>query len=197
MIARLRGNLLEKSADRIVLDVHGVGYEVTIPFSTYYELPDVGQEVSLHIYTHVREDALSLFGFRTRKEKEIFQHLIQIAGIGPRLAVTILSGLPIDELLQAIVGGDVARLCSIPGVGKKTAERVVLELRERLGSLAEGVPGGGEVVADPVARDVSSALINLGYPRAKAESVVSRLLREGTWDSFEALLKGALKELAG
>lgn len=197
MIARLRGNLLEKGADRIVVDVGGVGYEVTIPFSTYYELPDVGQQVTLHIHTHVREDALSLFGFHTQKEKEIFQQLILIAGIGPRLAVTILSGLPIDELLQAIVAGDVARLCSIPGVGKKTAERVVLELRERLGSLVEGVPGGGQMVADPVARDVSSALINLGYPRSKAESVVSRLLREGTWDSFEALLKGALKELAG
>jgi len=199
MIARLRGMLVEKAADRIVVDIQGVGYDVAIPFSTYYEIGEAGSEVALYVYTHVREDALQLFGFHTKKEKQIFLELIQISGIGPRLAVTILSGLPVDELLRAIVDGDVARLCSIPGVGRKTADRIVLELKGRLGGLLEKPEAAwaGGLQGDSMAHDVSSALINLGYPRPKAEGTVSRLLREKSWENFEELLKSALRELAG
>ncbi len=198
MIAQLRGTLSYKSADRLIVDVHGVGYEVAIPFSTYYELGSEGEEVVLKTYLHVREDTLSLFGFRTLKEKRVFLQLIQISGIGPRLAISILSGLPIDELLAAVGTRDVHRLSSIPGVGKKTAERIALELSDKVKDLLPGeAPSQPSLAEDALGLDVVSALVNLGYQRAKAEAAVSRAKRGETPGGFEPLLKRALKELSG
>jgi len=197
MIAQIRGILAHKAADRVIVDVHGVGYDVAIPFSTYYELGDVGTEVVLKIYTHVREDFLGLFGFLTIQERQMFLLLIQVTGIGPRLAITILSGLPIEDLSIAISTKDVSRLSSIPGVGKKTAERLALELKDKISHLVpDAVLGATGPIEGGVGRDVVSALVNLGYHRAKAESAVSKLLRAGTIESFEALLKQALKEMS-
>jgi Holliday junction DNA helicase RuvA len=198
MIAQLRGVLSQKAADRIVIDIQGVGYEVNVPFSTYYELGEPGEEVTLHIHTHVREDALSLFGFQTAREKKLFTQLISVSGIGPRLGITILSGLPIDEFLQAVACSDVRRLSSIPGVGKKTAERIALEMKDRVEALhpeMEISPGSG--VDGALQRDVVSALVNLGYPRNKAEPAVSRAVASGEGDHFEVVLKEALKGLSG
>lgn len=195
MIARLRGRLAQKAANRVIIDTGGVGYEATIPVSTFYELGEVGDEVELQIFTYVREDALSLFGFLTAREKQIFTQLIQISGIGPRLAVAILSGLPVDELLQAVSLRDVARLATIPGVGKKTAERIALEMRDRIRDLAPEIADlpctGGDL-----GRDVVSALVNLGYVRAKAETLVARLLKEDGNDRFDLVLRKALRELS-
>ena len=195
MIARLRGRLAQKAANRVIIDTGGVGYEATIPVSTFYELGEVGDEVELQIFTYVREDALSLFGFLTAREKQIFTQLIQISGIGPRLAVAILSGLPVDEFLQAVSLRDVARLATIPGVGKKTAERIALEMRDRIRDLAPEIADlpctGGDL-----GRDVVSALVNLGYVRAKAETLVARLLKEDGNDRFDLVLRKALRELS-
>lgn len=198
MIARLRGVLSSKSADRLIVDVHGVGYEVLIPFSTYYELGQEGESVDLLIYTYVREDTLNLYGFRTEKEKQLFLLLIQISGIGPKLGITILSGLPVDELLAAVSAADSVRLSSIPGVGKKTAQRIALELKDKISSLfSELQPETQLAITSSVQRDVISALVNLGYPKNKAETVVSKVLREGEIDRFETLLKKSLQELSG
>lgn len=198
MIAQLKGILAHKSADRLIVDVQGVGYEVAIPFSTYYELGAEGQEVVLKTYTHVREDTLSLFGFRTSKEKRVFLLLIQISGIGPRLAITILSGLPIDELLAAVTARDVHRLSSIPGVGKKTAERIALELADKAKDLLPTEEAEHRAVPiDALGQDVLSALVNLGYQRNKAEAAWARAKRSEGDGGFETLLKRALKELSG
>ncbi len=197
MIAQIRGILAHKAADRVIVDVHGVGYDIAIPFSTYYELGDIGSEVVLKTYTHVREDFLGLFGFLTVQERQMFLLLLQVTGIGPRLAITILSGLPVEELSVAISAKDVARLSSIPGVGKKTAERIALELKDKISQLVpEAGPGSIGPVDGGLGRDVVSALVNLGYQRAKAESAISKLLRAGQTESFEALLKQALKEMS-
>ena len=199
MIARLTGRLSEKSPGRIIIEVQGVGYEVLIPFSTYYALGEPGETVSLHIYTHVKEDALALYGFSAPEEKKIFTQLIQISGIGPKLGVTILSGLPAEELIRAIGTGDAVRLNAIPGVGKKTAERMLLELRDKLeASIAE--VGGASVAAvssDSAQRDVVSALVNLGYPAKTAEVAVSKSRQETRDQGFEDLLRAALRRLAG
>ncbi len=196
MIGRLAGTLVEKSANRIVLDVQGVGYEVYVPLSTFYELGEEGSRVVLYVHTHVREDALGLFGFLTRKEKSLFTLLIQISGIGPKLANTVLSGLPAEELATAVARGDVVRLTRIPGVGRKTAERMVLELREKMAALApeaeEAAPAGGAFHGDVV-----SALVNLGYPRNRAERAASKAGGDGAEASFETLLKAALRRLSG
>lgn len=199
MIAQLKGKLAQKSADRIVVDVSGVGYEVLIPFSTYYELGDLGQEVNLRIYTHVREDVLSLYGFQTQKEKQLFMQLIQISGIGPRLGIAILSGLPVEEFLLAVSATDISRLSSIPGVGKKTAERIALEMKDKIATLMPELEVGRSIgTLGTVQKDVISALVNLGYPRNKAESVVARVCRDGDEsDRFEAILKKALREFSG
>lgn len=194
MIAFLKGVLIEKSANRIVLDVGGVGYEVQIPVSTYYELGDPGESASLRIYTHVREDALALFGFLDSREKLLFTQLIQISGIGPKLGVTILSGLPPDEFVEAIRDGDLARLNGIPGVGKKTAERLILEMRDKL--LDWGGERLGEALPDSAGKvkaDVISALVNLGYSRKEAEKRMGHAQKEVGSDRFELLLKTALK----
>jgi len=198
MIARLKGVLSSKSADRLIVDVQGVGYEVLIPFSTYFELGETGDSIDLLIYTYVREDTLKLYGFRTEKEKQLFLLLIQISGIGPKLGIAILSGLPVDELVAAVSASDIPRLSSIPGVGKKTAERIALELKDRISALfAELSPGAQLGITSSTQRDVISALVNLGYPRNKAETVVSRVLREGEIDRFETLLRKSLRELSG
>jgi Holliday junction DNA helicase RuvA len=171
MIAHLRGTLLTKHPNQAIVETHGVGYEVTISVPTFSEMPAAGSEVALHIHTHVREDALSLYGFLRLAEKHLFEKLLTVSGIGPKLAITILSGMPADEMATAIRGGDLARLTRIPGIGKKTAERMVLELRDKLPA-ATGTAETGPAQASPVEEDVVSALVNLGYQRAAAEKAL-------------------------
>jgi Holliday junction DNA helicase RuvA len=196
MISHLRGTLLEKHPNQVVVDVHGVGFEVTIPVSVYSSLPETGAEVRLHIHTHVREDVLALFGFPTPGDKALFEKLITVSGIGPKLAVTALSGMAATELAGAIRSGSIEQLVRIPGVGKKTAERMILELRDKL-DLA-GLPvraGAAPVVSsfDPVEEDVISALMNFGATRAAAEGAVSKA-RSGTEaNDFDSLFRRALK----
>ncbi len=197
MIARLSGRLVDKAPSRIVIDVHGVGYDVQIPLSTFYGLGEPGAEVSLRIHTHVREDALALFGFRTRLELKLFEQLIGISGIGPRLALSVLSGIESADLVRAVRHGDVGRLTGIPGVGKKTAERIGLELRDRLQVALEpdtDDPTDGGIEPD-TRGDLLSALLNLGYHRHLAERAVDAALA-GNADTFEQILRQALKELA-
>jgi Holliday junction DNA helicase RuvA len=195
MIAHLRGRLLAKHPNQIVVETGGVGYDVTISIPTFSELPGVGSEVALHIHTHVREDLIALYGFLRPAEKQLFEKLITVSGIGPKLAITILSGMAADEMVGAIRGNDIARLTRIPGIGKKTAERMVLELRDKL------PPAGvGEVSATPVMsameEDVLSALINLGYQRAAAERALASVARNGKDGSFEVMFREALAALA-
>jgi holliday junction DNA helicase RuvA len=198
MIAFLRGRVLDKQPNRIILDVHGVGYELHVPLSTYYDIGGEASEVSLRVHTHVREDALQLYGFLTVLEQDVFERLIAISGIGPRLAIAVLSGIETRELVAAVQRGDVARLTGIPGIGKKTAERIVLELREKFAHLA--VPAG--IGAAPLATsgdrlrdDLLSALQNLGYHRAAAEKAVATTLSSTPEPSFEQALRSALREL--
>ncbi|MCL2878127.1 MAG: Holliday junction branch migration protein RuvA [Acidobacteria bacterium] len=201
MIGQLRGKLLSKKPNVLLIDVQGVGYEVTIPLTSFYELPDEGNEVTLKIHTHVREDAIILFGFHSLREKEFFLKLITISGVGPKLATTILSGAPVHELAQALAEGNTGRLTSIPGVGRKTAERLTLELKGQMSAFmlpeqAETVKAAGTPQA--IEEDILSALINLGYPKPAAEKAVSLALREdGAERTFEGILKNALKRLAG
>ncbi|MBI3490177.1 MAG: Holliday junction branch migration protein RuvA [Acidobacteria bacterium] len=202
MIARLQGRLFEKSPNRIVIDVGGVGYDVFVPLSTFYGLGEPGTDVALRIHTHVRDDALLLYGFATRLEQQLFERLIGVSGIGPKVALAVLSGIEPVELIHAIERGDLARLTAIPGVGKKTAERIVLELKDRLprAPAAPAEPGAGALGAPArVSEDVLSALLNLGYHRPLAEKAVERAFR--TFGSasdigFERALKQALRELA-
>src|SRR5438876_8394538 len=168
VIAHLRGKLTQKDPVRVIVDVNGVGYEVFVPLTTYTALPDTGSEVSIDIHTHVREDLIALYGFSTRRERSIFEKLMTISGIGPKLAVTILSGGSVEDLVGAIKRGDLARLTAIPGVGKKTAERIILELRDKLQDFAES-PAKSSVEAD-----VLSALENLAYNRAVSEAALRR-----------------------
>ena len=195
MIAHLRGKLHDKQPNLVTVDVAGIGYAVIIPISTYSQLGPAGADVSLEIHTHVREDALSLFGFSTGREKGIFEKLITVGGIGPRLAITILSGLPADDLASAIRTGDVGRLTRIPGVGKKTGERIVLELREKLGALeadGDGAAASDEVGGSAAEREVISALLNLGCSRDAARKAVGKALREGGDVAFEPLFRRSL-----
>lgn len=194
MIAHLRGKILTKHPNSAIVETGGVGYDVTISVPTFSEMPAAGSEVALHIHTHVREDALSLYGFLRIAEKNLFEKLLTVSGIGPKLAITILSGMPVDEMVNAIRGGDVARLTRIPGIGKKTAERMVLELRDKL------PPGAGAAevtppAASPVEEDVLSALVNLGYQRAAAEKVLNAV-RGAPSGGFEGLFREALRALA-
>ena len=193
MIAHLRGRLLEKRPNQAIVEVHGVGYDVTIPISTFYHLPEPPGEIELFIHTHVREDALALYGFRTPREKQVFEKLISVSGIGPKLAITVLSGLEVDELVPAIRRNDVVKLTHIPGVGRKTAERMVLELRDKLLE-AQAERGPAPAGFSPVEEDVLSALLNLGYQRGVAERAVRALeARDGT--PFDVLLKKSLQIL--
>ena len=197
MIAHLRGTILETQPNRVVVDVGGVGYDVAVPLSTFYGLADVGGPVSLRVHTHVREDAIALFGFATPLELELFEKLIGISGIGPKVGLAVLSGIEPVELIGAIERGDLARLTAIPGVGKKTSERIVLELKDRLPKTV--AVAAASVVPDvPVLRDdLLSALINLGYHRPLAEKAVDAALRAAGRDAgFERTLKQALRELA-
>lgn len=196
MIAFLRGRLLEKQPNRIVLDVNGVGYDVAVPLSTYYVLGEPAAEVSLRVHTHVREDALSLFGFATRLEQELFERLIAISGIGPKVALSVLSGIEPPEFVRAVQTGDVARLTSIPGVGKKTAERIVLELKDRLPRAVAATPVGDDAAPATTRDDLLSALINLGYHRPLAEKAVDAATKRSAGGDFEQLLRQALRELA-
>ena len=199
MIAFLRGRVLEKQPNRIIVDVQGVGYELTVPLSTYYEAGDSDAEVSLRVYTHVREDALQLYGFLTEFERQMFERLIAISGIGPKLAIAVLSGVDSRELVVAVQRGDVARLTAIPGVGKKTAERIVLELRDRLAQLAVPVVAGAtmDTIApgERLRADLLSALENLGYHRPQADKAVDRVLSANPDAPFEHALKDVLREL--
>ena len=197
MIALLTGKVAYKSPAFIILDVNGVGYRVQIPFSTYYDLPQEGSTVTLNIYTHVKEDAINLFGFRTPEEKEFFQLLISVSGIGPKMGKDILSNIQVDDLGPAIVRGDLARLSSIPGIGRKTAERLVLELKDKVMKLGVSIPareGAAKTPFPGIMEDVASALVNLGYK----ESMVNKVLGETNIPqdaSMETVLKQALKLL--
>ena len=194
MIARLAGTLFDKQVQRLVIDVGGVGYEVQVPLSTLYGVGEPGTAVALHVHTHVREDAIQLFGFATAAELALFERLIGVSGIGPKLALAVLSGIEPPELVRAIRQTDLARLTSIPGVGRKTAERIVVELRDRLpaGLTAEPIAEG----ADRVRGDVLSALANLGYQRAAAEKAFERVAGRLAERTFEPLLREVLRELA-
>jgi Holliday junction DNA helicase RuvA len=195
VIAYLRGRILEKHPNRLVVDVNGVGYDVFVPLSTFYGLGDAGSEIVLRIHTHVREDALALYGFATPLEQDLFERLISISGIGPKLALAVLSGIEPLELMRAIERGDVARLTNIPGVGKKTSERIVLELKDRLPRVPAAAAAA---VAEPstVRDDVLSALVNLGYHRPLAEKAVASAIKVMPDGGFERTLKQALRELA-
>ena len=198
MIGFLRGRVLEKQPNRVLVDVNGVGYEVAIPLSTFYEVGDEGAEVALRIHTHVREDALQLFGFLTVLERQMFERLITVSGIGPKLAIAVLSGLETRDLLAAVQRADIARLTTIPGVGKKTAERIVLELKDRLTQLAPPPPSDVKPItaeSDRVRDDLLSALQNLGYHRPDAERAADAVLREAPDRSLESALKDALRHL--
>jgi len=194
MIAHLRGTLLAKHPNQAIVETHGVGYDVSISVPTFTEMPAAGADVALHIHTHVREDALSLYGFLRLAEKQLFEKLLTVSGIGPTLAIKILSGMPADEMVGAIRAGDLARLTRIPGIGKKTAERMVLELRDKLPA-----PGASEVsapLASPVEEDVISALVNLGYPRAAADKALLVARSGKSSQSFDVLFRGALASLS-
>lgn len=201
MIAQLSGKLLVKLPNTVVIDVGGVGYEVTVPLSTFYELGEVGSDVSLRIHTHVREDSLQLFGFQTNREKELFLRLTSVSGIGPKLAITMLSGMPAVELIPAIRNNDVIRLTAIPGVGRKTAERVVVELRDKLAAVSfdeadYGTASQAFATEADVKDDTVAALMALGYPKPQAERAVSAAIREDGERTIEAVLKRSLKQLS-
>jgi len=195
MIAHLRGKLLAKHPNQAIVETAGVGYDVTISVPTFSDLPAVGAEVALHIHTHVREDLIALYGFLRPSEKLLFEKLITVSGIGPKLAITILSGMAADEMVGAIRGNDVARLTRIPGIGKKTAERMVLELRDKL-------PAAGPATApavpamNAIEEDVLSALLNLGYQRAAAEKALAGATKSGDVKSFDQIFRLVLSQLS-
>jgi len=195
MIAYLNGRVHEKHTNRIVLDVGGVGYDVLVPLSTYYACGDPGTEFSLRIHTHVREDQLSLFGFSTALELSMFERLIVVSGIGPKLALSVLSGIEPRDLVGAIQRNDLARLTAIPGVGKKTAERICVELRDRLPKAVVS-EGAASSPADSLRDDLASALVNLGYHRQNLDRVLEKVLASSSGDRFDDALRLALKELS-
>lgn len=204
LIAQLTGRLAQKEPTQVIIDVGGVGYELTIPVSTYYELAEPGTEVTLRVHTHVREDALQLFGFRTEAEKRLFLLLTSVSGIGPRLAITILSGMGTIDLVEAITRGDLPRLVSVPGIGKKTAERLLVELKEKVQGLAmssalassKTTVGMGSASPATLSEDLVSALTNLGYSGNIAEKTAAAALAELPGGNFSQLLKLALRQLA-
>jgi Holliday junction DNA helicase RuvA len=199
MIGQLRGVLSAKRPNQLLVDVGGVGYEVEIPLSTFYGLPDLHGEVSLLVYTHVREDQITLFGFLSTREKHFFELLLSVSGVGPSVALKVLSGMSTDELIPAVQKGDLALLTRIPGVGKKTAERIVLELRDKMATLAakEAERAGRHEAPgrSGVESDVASALVNLGYDRRSVEKAVENV-HKGAGTNFETLLKAALQQLS-
>lgn len=205
MIGHLSGTLLSKQATSVIVDVSGVGYEVTIPLSTFYDLEDVNSPVQLRIYTHVREDTLQLFGFKTARERELFLKIITVSGVGPKLGITLLSGMSADELIASIRTNNLARLTLIPGIGRKTAERLILELREKVAELSSAQleeelgakpDASAEPTEDTVRSDALSALLNLGYGRSAAEKSIDSALGEGGDLTVESILRRSLKKLA-
>lgn len=201
MIAFLTGKLLEKSANSVIVDVGGVGYEVLIPLSTFYEIGEVGTDVRLRIYTHVREDAMQLFGFSTEREKALYLKLISVQGVGAKSGITMLSGMSADEMIDAIRKENIAKLTAIPGVGRKTAERVVVELREKVSEMSAAAAAGSAVSTadsdgDDVFNDALSALVNLGYQRAAAEKAIQQVRRDGGEATVQKILRATLQMLA-
>ncbi len=206
MIAYLSGKILEKEANSVIIDVGGIGYEATIPLSTFYELGEIGEAVALRIFTYVREDALQLFGFKTLQERELFLKLITVSGIGPKVGISMLSGMNADEIIAAIRTDNLARLTSIPGIGRKTAERLVIELRDKVASLASissastsaSSDGIGQTAAstNEIYDDAISALVNLGYQRNAAEKALKQAVQDGTEMSVQKLLRRSLQLLA-
>ena len=206
MIAYLSGTLLSKQATSAIVEVGGVGYDVAIPLSTFYELGEVGAPVQLRIYTHVREDTLQLFGFKTVRERELFLELISVSGVGPGLAIKLLSGMNADELVASIRTNNLVRLVAIPGVGRKTAERLVVDLRDKIAALsspafeeefaAKAAAAGVATSADSMRNDALSALANLGYQKSAAEKAVTRAVDEGGEISVEVILRRSLRSLA-
>lgn len=200
MIAHLSGKLLEKNATHVIVDIAGVGYEVNIPLSTFYELGEEGDDVVLRIYTHVREDAIQLFGFKTPRERDLYLKVISVQGIGPKLGITVLSGIGVDELVKAVKSNDLARLTSIPGIGRKTAERLVIDLRDKVGEFAaEGEAKAASASAasgDETFDDALSALLNLGYQRTVAEKALSTAKSDVADATVQKLLRRALQLLA-
>jgi Holliday junction DNA helicase RuvA len=195
MIAQLRGTLDDKRPNQVLVDVGGVGYLVHIPLSTFYALGDLHSNITLLIHTHVREDAISLYGFLSAREKHLFELLISASGVGPVLALKILSGMSVDDLVPAVRSGDLARLTRIPGVGRKTAERMIVELRDKLAAIEISEEAHRPVAATGTSGDVVSALLNLGYDQHAAEQAVERAGKNGAAETFETLLRGALQEL--
>jgi Holliday junction DNA helicase RuvA len=195
MIAHLRGTLLAKHPNQAIVETHGVGYDVAITVPAFTEMPPAGAEVALYIHTHVREDALSLYGFLRLTEKHLFEKLLTVSGIGPTLAIKILSGMPADEMVAAIRGGDLVRLTRIPGIGRKTAERMVLELRDKLPA-PSAASETTTTLASPVEEDVISALVNLGYQRASADKALLAARASKNPQTFEALFREALGSLS-
>jgi holliday junction DNA helicase RuvA len=198
MIAFLRGRVLEKHPNRVIVDVAGVGYDVAVPLSTFYTAGEPGAEITLRVHTHVREDQLALYGFATALELTVFERLIAISGIGPKVALSVISGIEPRELVAAIQRADVARLTRIPGIGKKTAERIVLELRDRLPKEVEAAATGAPPPSpgDALRDDLVSALTNLGYHRHNIDKTLDRLLADADAPRFELVLRAALKELS-
>jgi Holliday junction DNA helicase RuvA len=195
MIAQLRGMLDDKRPNQVLVDVGGVGYLVHIPLSTFYALGDLHSDVTLLIHTQVREDAISLYGFLSAREKHLFELLISASGVGPVLALKILSGMSVDDLVPAVRSGDLARLTRIPGVGRKTAERMIVELRDKLAAIEISEEARKPVATTGTSGDVVSALLNLGYDQLVAEKAVERAGKNGASETFESLLRGALQEL--
>lgn len=205
MIAHLNGRLLSKEPNSVIVDVSGVGYEVSIPLSTFYELEDEGANVQLRIYTHVKEDALQLYGFKTERERRLFVNFISVSGIGPKIGIALLSGMSADELINSIKSNNLARLTLIPGVGRKTAERLIVDLREKMTALAaaqvEETTGLEPSVSsgspeDSVRADAMSALLNLGYQRSAAEKAIDAVLNDGGENTVESVLRRGLRKLA-
>jgi Holliday junction DNA helicase RuvA len=197
MIASIKGILSYKSISHIIVDVQGIGYRIMVPLSTFYELPEIGQFVQLNIHTHVREDLINLFGFMKPKEKEIFQLMVSISGIGPRLAINILSGISADDLTRALSAGNADKLVTVPGVGKKTAERMIVELKDRVVKIS-AVETVSEAVDEPLKEDALSALINLGYKSTIAQKAVDEAFEKCEEETtLELLLTESLKILSG
>jgi len=201
MISFLRGRVIDKQPNRVVVDVAGVGYDVHVPLSTFYEVGDEGADIALRVHLHVREDVLQLYGFLTELERQLFERLISISGIGPKLAIAVLSGMEPSDLVTAVQRADVARLVGIPGIGRKTAERLVLELKDRLPQVGPALPAGQQApvsTGDRLRADLLSALQNLGYHRPQAEKAIDATLQNSAAAAnFEQALRGALREMMG
>jgi len=197
VIAHLSGRLIEKALQRLVIDVNGVGYDVTVPLSTLYAVGEPGAPVALRIYTRVTEEAIQLFGFHTALEQQLFERLIAVNGVGPKVALAVLSGIEPADLVRAVRQSDVARLTRIPGIGKKTAERLVLELKDRMPDGVAPHSAAPETAEDVVKDDVVSALLNLGYQRSAIDRAIDRVARDGQTRDFELLLRDVLKAMTG